>query len=245
MKVLDLSPAMLHARQWNEAFYDFHEYVTGDVWTLVATDSGTFTLNDAKDGTALLHPSDGTVADNDETYLKTTKEMFLFKNDCPLIVECRLSFAEAATDDANLAFGLADAVAANTLQDNGAGPPASYSGAMFFKEDGQTLWSTESSIAGTQNTVQLTAANSYDRNAWTAGNSAFQTLRIESRPIDSVYHDVLFYIDQGNGMQLVAKHSRRSYTSATEMNLFLGMKNGGSTEDTCNVDYIMWAQKRG
>lgn len=244
MKVLDLSQHRFHERMWHEEFIDFNNYVSGDQLTLVATDSGTFALSDAANGVGLLHPSDGTVADNDESYLKTTKELFLFADDKPLVVECRISFAEAATDDANLAFGLMDAVAANSIVDDGAGPKASYSGAVFFKEDGQTLWTTESSIAGTQNTVQLTAANSLDKNAWTAGNASYQTLRIESRPLNATEHDVAFYIDQGNGLRLVSKHTRRVYTNATEMNLFIGLKNGGATEDTLLIDYLWWAQKR-
>lgn len=246
MKVLDMSPALEHRRKWNEHFWDFEHGAADAPFTITATDSGGLTENDEKDGTVTLAPSDGTVADNDECYISSDTEMVLFKDDCPFVLEARVHLTEAATDDANWIFGVLSAPGANSLQDNGAGPPASYSGAVFFKEDGQTLWSCESSIAGTQQTKQLSADVSLDKSAWTAGTAAWQILRIESRPINSTLHDVCFYIDQGSGLILVWKGTQRVYTSATEKAIIFGVKNGGSTHDNVNkLDYILFSQRRG
>jgi hypothetical protein len=174
------------------------------------------------------------VADNDEAYIRSSAEIFKFLAGKPIMVEARLQFTEANTDDANVIFGLANAVAANHLQDNGAGPLASYSGAVFFKEDGQTLWSVEKSLAGVQSTAQLSAVNSINKQAYTAGGAAYQTLRIEVKPHGGGTMDVEFWID---GV-LVYKIKDTSYTSATEMHVFAGVKNGDTNLETLNVDYI-------
>lgn len=215
-------------------FDDFEWMITAHRWTSVLTDSGTASVGDAAGGICALVPSDGTVADNDEAYLKSTAEIFKFAAGKPIMVEARLQFTEINTDDANIIFGIKDAVAANTLLDNGAGPAASYSGAVFFKEDGQTLWSVEKSIGATQVTAQLTAANSLTKQAYTAGGASYQTLRIEAKPHGGGSMDVEFWID---GV-LVYKIKDTTYASATEMQVFAGVKNGDTNLETLNVDYI-------
>jgi len=187
-----------------------------------------------------LIPSDGTVADNDEVYLESPNETFKFAADKPIILEGKVQFTEANTDDANVIFGLLDAVGANTLVDDGAGPKASYSGMVFFKEDGQTLWSVEASIAGTQTTAQLTAANSLDKVAKTAGGASYQKLRIEFRPFSSTAAEILFFIDDVH----VYRIANFTYTSATEMQIGVGIKNGAGNLETLNIDYIGCYQLR-
>lgn len=240
MKALELPSNADLLRLYTGFAWDFTEYVSGDLWTTLASDSGTVALQDSSPPEVLISPSDGTVADNDETYIHTTKELFLFADGRPIIVEVRLQFAEQNTDDANIIFGLMSGVAADALQDNGAGPAASYSGALFFKEDGETVWSVENSIAGTQKTTQLTSDNSESGDDETAGQSAFQTLRVESRPVTSTKHDVLFFRDG----KLVAKHKDQSYSSATEMAVIIGAKNGGGNHEQLNVQYCFAYQLR-
>lgn len=221
-------------------FDDFQYFVTTDLWTAILTDSGTAAVGDAAGGVITLTPSDGSVADNDEAYIHTTEELFLFAAGKPAMVEARLQFSEANTDDANIMFGWVSGSAADAIQDDGAGPPASYSGAVFFKQDGQTLWSVEISLAGAQQTVQLTAANSYDGIAKTAGGSSYQKLRIVFLPTAGALADVLFYIND----VLVYKFTDFTITSATEMDVFAGTKNGGANNQTLLIDYISAWQER-
>ena len=209
-------------------------------WTTTATDSGAATAADAACGVVALVPSDGTVADNDEIYLLLSKETFLFADDKPIIAECRLKWTEANTDDANVAFGLMDAVGADSILDNGGGPKASYSGAVFFKIDGETVWQVENSLGSTQKTTKLDAAGSITKDAITASGGSYQTLRIEWRPKTSTKADVLFFVDD----VLVAKHVDQVYTSATEMTLFVGAKNGSANNESISVDRILAVQKR-
>ena len=215
-------------------FDDFEWMITAHRWTSVLTDSGTATIGDAAGGILALVASDGTVADNDEAYIRSASEIFLFAAAKPMFCEARLQYTEANTDDANVIFGFASAVAANHLQDNGAGPLASYSGAVFFKVDGGTNWNVEKSIAGTQTTAELTAANSLTKSAQTAGGASYQTLRIEAEPHGGGTMDVSFFID---GV-LVYKMKDTTYASATEMHVFAGVKNGDTNLETLNVDYI-------
>jgi hypothetical protein len=229
-------PAVLKTRNTFGVFDDFDHYVTADTFSTVATDSGTVTVSDTAGGVVTLDPSDGTVADNDETYLKGTKEIFLFANDKPLVFESRVKFTEANTDDANILAGLMDAVAANSLVDDGAGPPASYSGMNFHKVDGQSKWIVETSIGASQTTSVTT----------TTAGGAYQTLRIEFKPITTTEADVTFFVD-GVPVQDTTgrdvKH-RVTYTGATEMQVALGVKNGGANRETLLVDYVAAFQKR-
>lgn len=237
MKLVEQQAAILQRRQHN-LFDDFLWYVSAHLWTSVLTDSGTITVGDAAGGIAAIAASDGSVADNDEGYLKTTNELFKIADDKPLTFETRIQFTEANTDDANVCVGLMDAVAANSILDNGGGPKASYSGAVFFKTDGGTVWNVESSNAGTQSTSAT---------AITAGGAAYQTLRIEIRPVTTSNAEVTFFVD---GVQckdatsnLPIKHNL-SLTSLTEMNAFAGVKNGDTNMETLNVDYIGVSQLR-
>lgn len=217
---------------------DFLELVTGDLFTDLSPDTGaSCASSDAAGGVAVL-TTGGT--DNNEAYLHTTKELFKFAADKPLFYETRLQYAEANTDDANVIAGVLDAAGANTLVDDGAGPKASYSGAVFFKIDGGTNWNVEVSIAGTQQTAELTAANSLNKTANAAGGASYQILRIEFRPQSSTSSEVLFFID---GV-LVYKFSAFTFTNATEMNALVGVKAGGANSEVVNVDYISAWQKR-
>lgn len=219
---------------------DFDHYVSADTWTSVLTDSGTVAAGDAAGGVITLTPSDGSVGDNDEAYVKTTKELFLIAANKPIIYEARVKFTELSTNKANVAAGLMDAVGANSIVDDGGGPPSSYSGAVFFKTDGDTTWNVESSNSTTQKTQTLTSDVSLDKNTKSSGGGVWQILRISIIPTGDGLCDIQFEID---GV-LVAVHKNRSYSAATEMNAFVGVKNGSTDNQTLLVDYIRCHQSR-
>lgn len=222
--------------------FGFHEtfdhLVSADRWTKIAPNSGTILVGDAQGGVCTLIPSDGSVVDNDEVYLHTTHELFLFDDGKPLMTEAYIKYVEANTDDANVIFGLVSAPAANALLDNGGGPPASYSGAVIFKVDGGTKWQCESSQAGVQTT---------DATDETAGGASYTRLRIEvqtGRGTNQV--DIIFYINdliaREDGSvrqdQRVIKHEGVSISSATEMSVIIGAKNGDGNNENLLVKYI-------
>ena len=241
MKTLEIPPDADLMRLYHGFKEDFTHFVTTDLWTSVLTDSGTAAVGDGAGGILVLTASDGTVADNDETYVSNTTELFKVVANKPIIVEALIQFTQANTDDANIVFGLMDAVAADHLLDDGAGPAASYSGAVFFSVDGDTTWRVENSVSTTQKTTELDADGSLDGVAKTSGTAAdYQTLRIELRPHSSTLMDVLFWID---GI-LVAKHKDQTYTNFTDAEVVFGVKNGGANNQTLNVDYVFAYQRR-
>jgi hypothetical protein len=103
------------------------------------------------------------------------------------------------------------------------------------------VWQTETSNSTTQTTNELTAANTNNlaKRAVTAGGSAYQTLRIEYQPYSSTNAYVSFFVD---GV-LCAQHDY-IFTSATEMQIGIGVKNGGANNETLNVDYVACVQER-
>lgn len=235
-KLIEL-PNWLQDRNQFGVFSDFTHYVTADDFSTVASDSGTATVSDAVGGILTLAPSDGTVADNDETYLKSTTEVFLFSTQ-QIVFEARVKFTEANTDDANVIVGLMNAVAADALVNDGAGPKSSFSGMVLYKVDGGTKWVFATSI-GTTRTTTTTSQ--------TAGGSSYATIRLVYT-LDGAtgYGEAVPYYDgqqmtDANGALI--KH-RFAYASATEMQVILGVKNGGSNAESLLIDYAGCTQRR-
>ncbi len=220
----------------HELVDDFFHFVTGDNFTDTSADAGaSCAMTDAAGGVVTMVTG---ATDNNECYLLSTKENWLFANNKPLVYETRIQFAATATH--NICTGLMDAVGADSIVDNGAGTKASYSGAVFYKVDGGTNWTVQASIGSTKTTVELTAANSLTKSAQAAGGSSYQTLRIEFTPQTSTKGDLAYFID---GV-LVYRIADWTYTSATEMMAFVGTKTGAAVECTTLVDYVAVSQVR-
>lgn len=201
-------------------------------WSGIQTDTGTITLLDAAAGVLQLEASDGTIGDNDESYVHTTNELFLFAANKPIYLEARLKLGAADTDNANVMVGLLSAPAANAILDNGAGPPASYSGVVVYKVDGGAAWAAEASIAGTQTPIVLTAPG--------APGATYQRIGILVVPTSSTSATVYIFIDG-----VLVGTQAFTYTSATEMAAFAGVKNGATTVNTTlHLDYLLCRQAR-
>lgn len=203
------------------------------LWTGTQTDTGTITVVDQAGGVLQLEASDGTIADNDESYCGTTNEPFLFAADKPIFFETRLKLGAADSGTANVMAGLVSAAnGANTILDNGGGPPASYSGLVFYKVDGGSAWQAEASIGGTQTAITLTSPG--------APGTTYQKLAFNWIPTSSTSGTAYMYV---NGT-LVGSQAF-TFTGATEMSAFVGVKNGdGTTNVTLLVDYVLVAQAR-
>lgn len=210
--------------------------VTGDLWTVTTENSGAVNETDGAGGQIALLSG---ATDNDETYLASTKEIFLIASGKPLKAACRIKYSEANTTGANVAFGLMNAVGADAIVNDGAGLKSSYSGASFYKVDGGTLWNVEASLATTRyGQTLLNAANSLDKTAHTAYGTTFQWLEIEITPFSSTQARVDFFID---GVHVAT--TDMTYTSATEMMLWAGVKTGTAHALTATVDYLGCEQK--
>lgn len=221
--------------------FDGLEFVSGDLFTDTSADTGaSWAASDAHGGK--ITGATG-ATDNNEAYLHTTKEIFLFQAEKPISVRFRLTTPEANTDDANYFIGLMDAVGANSIVDDGAGPKASYSGAGFFKVDGGTNFKVEASVGSTRylplsGNGELTAGNSLTGVAVSPSSSQAE-FGIDFLPFSSTEAEVHFYY---NG-DLVQKLTM-TFTSATEMMVVVGVKAGGANSEAPVVDRIWGAGVR-
>ena len=168
--------------------------------------------------------------DNDEFYLASIGESWLFAASKPLWFEAKVELTEANTDDANIFVGLSDGNGANTLLDNGAGPLASYSGACWFKVDGGTVWQFETSNAGTQ--VTNTSAGAF------ASGTAYR-LGFIFDPSNGTTGSITPYLNGTAG----TAHAI-TLASLTEMHMVFGVKAGGANAETLKLDYVRVLQVR-
>lgn len=218
-------------------FEDFNHAVSADLWTITSASDGSATVGDAAGGIMAL-VTDAT--DNDSELVATTHELFKIAASKPMVMEFCQKFSQAAINAANVGFGSSNAAAATSLADDGAGPAADFSGAMFYTVDGDTTWRCIYSDGTTQTIVELDADGSLDGVAKTAASTTYQVLRIEIIPVTSSLVDVMFYID---GV-LVCKMKDKTLASATEMDVFILNKAGTAAAQTVNCDYAAAFQKR-
>lgn len=229
-------PTVLEQIDTVTVFDDFFWYVTAHQWTSLAADTTpTLTVGDAANGVLALFTD---TTDNNEVAVRSTAELFKFGTNREIYGRCKLQYAENDTNKANLFFGFQNAIAANSMVDNGAGPRTTGSNLLIYKVDGGTVWRCQSMCNGTStDTVSTT----------TAGGSTAQVLEIMCKDWDGVSMQVTFkvdgqYLKDSNG--LVIRHTV-AIASATDMNVGVYVKTGGgSGGETVNVDYIAAQQTR-
>lgn len=227
MKFADMHDAFLKRRTFG-FFDDFEWFITAHRWASLASDSGASVAHsDARGGKVVL-TTGGT--DNNEALLKSATECVLWAADKGSICEARIQYSEANTDDANVCFGLADAMGANLMVDDGAGPKTSFSGALIYKKDGGTVWRCMASNGSTQSDSVSTT---------TAGGSSDQVLTIIANSVGTNM-EILYQVDgvylvDSNGV--VIKHTV-AVASLTEMQIGAYVKAGGSNSEVLTVDYI-------
>lgn len=227
-------PDLVKDRRWFSLEDDFLWYISPHLWTALASDSTVTVAIDA-DGVGGVVQIGIDATNNNEACIATTNEVFKFASDKPLVAEARIQYTEGNVDDANVAFGFADAFGANLIADDGASVGINSSGAIIYKVDGGTVWRCNSEING----VALDSVSTT-----TAGGSAYQTLRIEA--ITEGSNVILTYFC--DGVQLkdssgVGIRHELALASATEMDLGVYAK-GGTGAETINVDYVGAAQLR-
>jgi hypothetical protein len=200
---------------------DFYGFDASNEYTLVADTDGSATLLDAAGG-ILQVLSDGD--DNDEAYVSSKAESFIFEAGKPLWFEARVI---GSAD--NLIIGLSDTVGANTLLDTEAGPAASFDGAVFFVDAG-VVWKFETSNAGTQ--VTNAALGTF------AASTAYR-VGFHFDPANGTTGKITPYL---NGVAGTA-HSI-TLAGLEEMHILFGVKSAGAAEGTLLVDYVQVLQAR-
>ena len=186
-------------------------------WFTFHPDGGSVLCVDAHGGEVDLVTG---ASDNDEVYLVSSRERVLLQTGKPFQLRFKFSLTEANTDDANFIMGFVIAALANTLQDNGAGPPATYDGAVVFKVDGGTVMQFETSNAGTQ--VVTT-----DIGDFTSGTTYVIDITYDGVTTVSVAVD-------GTGK---ADHTI-AVAGLEEMHVIAGVKAGGANAETLKLKLV-------
>lgn len=223
-------------------FEDWNEYTSGNKWTTTTAGGGQAAVTSSSAfGILNLAPTDST--QDREVYVETTNSLFALTNNKALLAEAYIQYTEANVNNACIAFGFMSAVGAASMQSfaNGNAPKTSFTGAIIYKVGGGTQWKTCSSVGSTQNINQSDT---------TAGGAAYVRLKVLLEPVSSTICEVTYYVD---GNQLKTSGGRPgqtlikdqlTYTGALGMQLFVCCKNGSTTPETLNVDYIAWEQLR-
>lgn len=201
---------------------------------VIATNGGTVAISDGVKGVVTFTTG---ATNNDEIYMCTSTETIKFASGKYIVAEVYLNFTEVATDDANIIFGMMNAVAADCLIDDGGGPKATGDYVAIWKTDGQTHWYCGTQSNGTQLPTSDTLLS--DASGHAGHSSAYRKLKIEVDCISSTEALAKFSIDD-----VEVQSTRFTYASATEMQLMVGAKAGGAATETLNVDYLGWEQVR-
>src|SRR5262245_4349652 len=139
---------------WDDFTFD----QTDLIWVDTISDVGTAAVGDNRKGLMVLTPADATVTDNDEVYLGSSNEVFLFLAGKPIYGRCLLQFTETAAGIYNCFFGFANAFAADLMINDGGGMRASGSLAAIYKVDGETVWRCTARVGSTVTITQSTTS---------------------------------------------------------------------------------------
>ena len=212
---------------------DFHRLDTSANYQETSDGTPGFAVNDSdtlSGGWLEIKTQPSTPLDNNEVYVSTVKQTWVFLDGKKLWFEVAINLTEANVDDANIIVGLSDTVGANFLTDNGGGPAASYDGAVLFKVDGGTVWQVETSNAGTQ---------AIDDSAGAFTSAATQVLGFYFDGTTTT-STITFWV---NGVNQGAQNITLNGLQA--MNIVFGVKCGSDTNiETLNVDYVKVCQLR-
>lgn len=240
---------------------DFDGYVTGDEWT-GGGDTGAVAVEaDTANGIVDLQT---TALDNDETWLHTTQEVFLFDDFAkkPLCFEALLYYDEVTADTCNLFVGFMNALATTPFQDDGAGPKANFYGFGIYRRGSTAgiaagtltaldaaVWNTIVSVGAAQNLQRLDLTDVPNNLAGEKVNAEDETLyrfRAECKPVclktaAIVNMDFDFWIDD---IHVAHENIDMTLAGFTEMHFGVAIHAGDGEILHAYVDYLSGSQIR-
>lgn len=110
---------------------DFDHYVSGDKWTGGGDTDAPEMVADVPSGVVRVLT---TAVDNEETWLHTTQEAFLYQEHKPLVFDFLGYYAEVAGDTSSIFIGFMNDLDTTPFQDDGLGPKADFCGFGFFRK---------------------------------------------------------------------------------------------------------------
>lgn len=175
-------------------------------------------------------------ADNDYHFLKETAAgHFKLVAGKPIWFAARVTLTQAATNAANFVFGISSVVDNTLMGDNGAGPPASYSGALFYMVDGSLALNFETSNGSAQVSQSLITTTS--GRVYQVGFHADSGDGTTALVTPWVY-------DETAGTRTVGTPHKLALASLAAGSVVFGVKAGSTSAETLKVDYIRACQKR-
>ncbi|MCK9356393.1 MAG: hypothetical protein M0R22_04485 [Dehalococcoidia bacterium] len=200
---------------------------------IVAPDGGSVTVSDGAKGILTITPSDASAGDNDEIYLCTDTEVVKYAAGKSFMGEANIQFTSASTT--NVCFGFTDGVAADLLVDEGAGPKAGGDYVLIWTKDGGTQWYCGVNSNATETPTAFTLGSPLV----TAGSSSYQKLTVACECLSSTRAKATFKVDG-----VCIGEVDFVYSSATEMQMVLGAKNGTTSAVSLLSDYIGYESVR-
>ncbi len=245
-------PPMIHRRDLFYVEDDFGHYVTGDKWTGGGDTDAPEMVADVVHGRVRLVT---TAVDNEETWLHTTQESFLFQDAKPLHFEWEGYYAEVTGDTLSLFVGCMNALATTPMQDDGAGPK-NFIGFGFFRvgstagaPDNANVWHTIiNNGTDAALTQALTLANTRNLSAKKQDADADTLVNFQAlwTPLGLVTATVLeadcdFWVD---GIQVVHETMQMTIAQFTEMHFGMAIHNGDAQISSLYCDYASASQLR-
>ena len=217
---------------------EFYWYTDAQLWTKLVTDAGTSVAWTAGAGGLVLLTTGAT--DNNEVAIATTNAVFTPATNKPFNSVFYFQYAEAATDDANVAVGFSSGMnVANVIADDGGAPHTATNTACFiYKVDGGTVWKCLTQV-GTAQTISTSTK--------TAGGTAQAYAQINILPTADSKWEVEFRVDDkpllDSTTYRAIKHSV-TLTGVVAMKAGVYVKAGGATSETLKLDKVSVAQVR-
>jgi hypothetical protein len=225
---------------------DFEGYVTGDEWTGGGDTTVPAVVADVPGGVVNVLT---TAVDNEETWLMTTQECFLFQDKKPIAFTGELYYSEVTGDTANIFIGCMSALETTPFQDDGAGPKLDFSGFGFYRLDGGVVWNCIASVTTNQTTQALALAdvpNNLAGEKVDADEDTLYNFHAECTPLGLKSATVLnldwdFWI---NDIHVAHMNTDETIANFGAMEFGVAVHAGDAQILNCYVDYLSCSQVR-
>lgn len=161
---------------------------------------------------------------NDETYTGSGDLTFNLVAGKKLFFEARVKLTEPTANEANIVVGLNATLAANLMQDNGAGPASSIDQILLYKLDGEAVWRMSTSDGTTQN---------LESNIGSFSSGSWQRVGFAAIPADGNNFTVYGFVDDVLGGAVTL-----DITNVGDLRVVGGVKSGAAEAQTLNWDYV-------
>lgn len=206
---------------------------TTDIWQVVKGTGANLTLAGPGSVNTNGWMSIPTAASsNDYQTLFTNTAQYVLSTTCPLLFEVYINLTEANTNKASWFAGFSSITTTGFLQNTGA-PPASYSGAVFWKATGGLNIKFQTSNGSTQNSTGVLATE-------VSGQSYVLGCFID--PADGVTAIANYYLATVVGSPLAVQvlatgQQNLAFASIAAMYFGFGIRAGSGSAETLMIDY--------